>query len=112
MFGNLNEDIIGKLAAQFDTFPDVLRMATDGYVPDDESPSFYKGFIAAVMTLGSLLSEQKVAINYDVLVALASKAAQLRQGLLDEEESTGWIDKLNEWLEATYRTDLANSSHH
>ena len=112
MLENLNEDIIGKLAAQFNTFPDVLRMATDGYVPTDESPSFYMGYISAVMTLGSLLSEQKVPINYDVLVALASKAALLRQDLIGEEGDTAWIDKLNEWLEANYRLEKTNSNPH
>jgi len=112
MSERLNEDIIGKLAAQFDTFPDVLRMATDGYVPDDETTAYYEGYINAVMTIGSLLSEQKVPINYDVLVALASKAALLRQGLMAEEEDTTWIERLNQWLEASYRADRAEYNHH
>lgn len=112
MFGNLNEDIISRLAAQFSTFPDMLQTATDGYVPTNESPSFYMGYISAVMTLGSLLSEQKVPINYDVLVALASKAALLRQGLIAEEDDPAWIDKLNEWLEANYRSEKSGTHHH
>lgn len=112
MLENLNEDMVSKLAAQFNTFPDVLQIATDGYVPVDESPSFYMGFISAVMTLGSLLSEQKVPINYDVLVALASKAALLRQGMIAEEGDTAWIDKLNEWLEANYSLEKTASKRH
>ncbi|HXG93202.1 MAG TPA: hypothetical protein VNN73_12680 [Blastocatellia bacterium] len=112
MVGKLNEDIIGKLAAQFDTYPEVLRMATDGYVATDESPEFYVGYITAVMTIGSLLSEQRVPINYDVLVILASKAAQLRQGLLTEEKDSAWIDKLNKWLDDNYRLEMAQSSRH
>jgi hypothetical protein len=112
MSERLNEDIIGKLAAQFDTFPDVLRMATDGYVPGDETTAYYEGYINAVMTIGSLLSEQKVPINYDVLVALASRAAQFRQGLVADEEDTAWIDRLNQWLEANYREDRAGFNHH
>jgi hypothetical protein len=112
MFENLNEDIVRNLAAQFNTFPDALRVATDGFVPGDESPSFYMGYISAVMTLGSLLSEQKVAINYDVLVALASKAAILRQGLIAEEDDAAWIEKLNEWLEANYRLEKTGANRH
>jgi hypothetical protein len=47
-----------------------------------------------------------------VLVALASRAAQFRQGLVADEEDTAWIDRLNQWLEANYREDRAGFNHH
>jgi hypothetical protein len=111
MQNKLNEDMIVKLAAQFDTFPDLLRAATDLYVPDDESPSYYKGYVSAVLTVASLLNEQKVPINYDALVALAGKAAQLRRGMLEDEEDAGWLNQINAWAEASYRDDHQQTKH-
>jgi hypothetical protein len=111
MQNRLNEDMIVKLAAQFDTFPDLLRAATDLYVPDDESPSYYKGYVSAVLTVATLLNEQKVPINYDALIALAGKAAQLRRGLLEDEEDADWLNQLNAWAEASYRDDHARTKH-
>jgi hypothetical protein len=112
MLGKLNEDMIGKLAAQYDTLPDIVRLAIDSYVPEDESPAFYKGYIAGVMMVASVLNEQKIAINYDVLVALAGKAAQMRQGLLAEEENIEWLDKVDAWIEASYRSESAKANRH
>lgn len=111
MQNRLNEDMIVKLAAQFDTFPDLLRAATDLYVPDDESPSYYKGYVSAVLTVASLLNEQNVPINYDALVALAGKAAQLRQGMLADEEDAGWLNQINAWVEASYRDEHPRTRH-
>jgi thiamine pyrophosphate-dependent acetolactate synthase large subunit-like protein len=112
MLGRLNEDMIGKLAAQFDTLPDIVRLAIDSYVPEDESPAFYKGYISGVMMVASVLNEQKISINYDVLVALAGKAAQVRQGLLAEEQNVEWLDKIDAWIEASYRSEISRTDRH
>jgi hypothetical protein len=111
MTDRLDEDMIGRLAAQFNTLPDVLQAATGQCVPVDESPSFYKGFITAMMMAANLLSEQRVPINYDVLYAIASKAAQLRQGLLAEEQDTTWIDQINAWIDANYKSEARHMHH-
>ena len=112
MSGKLNEDMIGKLAAQFDTLPNLVRIAIDSYVPEDESPAFYKGYITGVMVVASVLNDQKISVNYDVLVALAGKAAQVRRGLLAEEADLNWLDKVDAWIEANYRLELAKTDRH
>jgi thiamine pyrophosphate-dependent acetolactate synthase large subunit-like protein len=112
MQSRLNEDIIGKLAAQFSTLPDVIRMATDMYVPGDESPAFYKGYVMAVMTIVGMLNEQNISLNYDALVAIAGRAAQLRQGMLAEEQDASWLDQIEAWLQASYKEDRVSSNHH
>ena len=109
MLSRLNEDMIRKLAAQFNTLPDMLQVAISDYVPGEESPCFYKGYISALLTIASLSNEQKIPINYDVLVAIAGKAAQLQQQLLDDEEDTTWLDQLNAWVDANYKTDLTGT---
>ncbi len=111
MVNRLNEDMIGRLAAQFNTLPDMLRGATDMYVPDDENPSFYKGYVTGVMIIAGLLNQQKVEINYEALVAIAAKAAQVRQGLLDEEANTDWLDKLDDWLRVSQVSESGKSHH-
>jgi thiamine pyrophosphate-dependent acetolactate synthase large subunit-like protein len=110
MSSSLNEDMIGKLAAQFNTLPDMLRVALGDYVPGEESPCFYRGYVTGLMMIAALLNEQKIPVNYDVLVAIAGKAAQLRQQLLEEEEDTAWLDQLNAWVDANYKTE-ATSTH-
>lgn len=109
MLSSLNEDIIRKLAAQFNTLPDMLRVAIGDYVPGEESPCFYKGYITGIMMIANLLNEQKIPINYDVLAAIAGKAAQLRQQLLDEEDDTVWLDQLNAWVDANYKTEATRT---
>ncbi|HEX8089533.1 MAG TPA: hypothetical protein VF762_11800 [Blastocatellia bacterium] len=109
MSSSLNEDIICKLATRFNTLPEMLRTAISDYVPAGESPCFYKGYIAGVMMIATLSSEQRIPINYDVLAAIAGKAAQLRQQLLDEEEDTAWLDQLNAWLDANYKTEVTRT---
>lgn len=108
----LNEDTIRKLAAQFNTLPDMLKGAISDYVPGEESPCFYKGYISALLIVASLSNEQKIPLNYDVLVAIAGKAANLRQQLLDDEEDTAWLDQLNEWVVANYKTDGQRTHHY
>ena len=71
MSNTLNEDMMVKLAAQFDTLPDLLRVATDQYVPQEESPAFYKGYINAVMMLAR--NDAEAAINTLRLHLLRSK---------------------------------------
>ena len=110
MLSSLNEDMMSKLAAQFSTLPDMLRAAIGDYVPGEESPCFYKGYMTGIMMIATLLNEQKIPVNYDVLAAIAGKAAQLRQHLLDEEDDTAWLDQLNAWVDANYRTE-ATSAH-
>ena len=112
MLSSLNEDMIRKLAAQFNTLPEMLQVAISDYVPAEESPCFYKGYITALMIIASLSNEQKIPINYDVLVAIAGKAAQLQRQLLDEEEDTTWLDQLNAWVDANYKTDIPRTPHH
>jgi thiamine pyrophosphate-dependent acetolactate synthase large subunit-like protein len=109
MSSSLNEDMICKLAAQFNTLPDMLRVAISDYVPAEESPCFYKGYATGIMTIATLLTEQKIPVNYDVLTAIAGKAAQLRQQLLDEEQDTAWLDQLNAWVDANYKTDVSRT---
>jgi thiamine pyrophosphate-dependent acetolactate synthase large subunit-like protein len=112
MLSRLNEDMIRKLAAQFNTLPDMLQVAIGDYVPAEESPCFYKGYVTALITIATLSNEQKIPINYDVLVAIAGKAAQLQQQLLDEEEDTAWLDQLNSWVDANYKTELTRTQPH
>ena len=112
MLTRLNEDMIRKLAAQFNTLPDMLQVALSDYVPAEESPCFYKGYMTAIMLVANLSNEQKIPINYDVLVAIAGKAAQLQQQLLDEEEDTTWLDQLNAWVDANYKTDPTRTHHY
>jgi thiamine pyrophosphate-dependent acetolactate synthase large subunit-like protein len=109
MLSSLNEDMMSKLAAQFNTLPDMLRVAIGDYVPAEESPCFYKGYLSAIMMIATLLNEQKIPINYDVLVAIAGKAAQLRQQLIDEEDDNAWLDQLNAWVDANYKTEVMRS---
>jgi hypothetical protein len=111
MSSSLNEDMIRKLAAQFNTLPDMLQVALGDYVPAEESPCFYKGYMSALVMIATLFNEQKIPVNYDMLVAIAGKAAQLQQQLLDEEEDTGWLDQLNAWVDANYNTELTRPRH-
>lgn len=109
MPSSLNEDMIRRLAAQFNTLPEMLRRAIGDYVPTEESPCFYKGYVTGIMMISTLLNEQKIPINYDVLVAIAGKAAQLRQQLLDEEDDNIWLDQLNAWVDANYKTEVSRT---
>lgn len=109
MSTSLNEDMICKLAAQFNTLPDMLRMAISDYVPAEESPCFYKGYVTAIMMIANLLNERKIPVNSDVLTAIAGRAAQLRQQLLDEEQDTAWLDQLNAWVDANYKIDVSRA---
>src|SRR5256885_9456835 len=109
MVNRLNEDMIVRLAARFETLPEMLRGATDQYVPADETPSFYKGYITGVLMITTLLSEEQAPINFEALIALASKAALLRQGLLAEEEDNYWLDQLNAWVTANYKIEAART---
>jgi hypothetical protein len=109
MSSSSNEDMICKLAAQFNTLPEMLRAAISDYVPAGESPCFYKGYVVGVMMIATLSSEQKIPVNHDVLAAIAGKAAQLRQQLLDEEEDTTWLDHLNAWVDANYKIELTRT---
>jgi hypothetical protein len=109
MSSSVNEDMISKLAAQFNTLPEMLRAAIGDYVPADESPCFYKGYVTGMMMVATLLNEQKIPVNYDMLVAIAGKAAQLRQQLLEEEEDTAWLDQLNAWVDANYKTEATRT---
>jgi len=111
MLSRLNEDMISKLAAQFNTLPDMLQMAISDYVPAEESPCFYKGYISALLIVVSLSNEQKIPISNDLLIAIAGKAAHLQQQLLEEEEDTTWLDQLNAWVDANYKTDLTRTHH-
>jgi hypothetical protein len=49
------------------------------------------------------------AINTDVLMALAGKAAQLRQSLVTEEVDDAWLDRIDAWLDASVRSEMAKA---
>ena len=105
----LSEDTIQSLAAQFDTLPDAIRAATSMYLPPEKPPAYYEGYANAVVIVARMLSEMQAAINTDVLMALAGKAAQLRQALVDEEVDSAWIDRIEAWLDASLRSELAKA---
>src|ERR671938_348593 len=75
----LSEDTIRNLAAQFSTLPEAIQAATGMYLPPDKSPAYYEGYANAIVMVARMLNEMQVPVNTDVLMALAGKAAQLRQ---------------------------------
>jgi hypothetical protein len=105
----LSEDTIRNLAAQFDTLPEAIQAATGMYLPAEKSPAYYEGYVNAIVITARMLSEMQVAVNTDVLMALAGKAAQLRQSLVDEEIDMAWIDRIDAWLDASMRAEIAKA---
>ena len=103
----LSEDTIRSLAAQFSTLPEAIQAATGMYLPPDKSPAYYEGYANAVVMLARMLNEMQVPINTDVLMALAGKAAQLRQALVEEEVDISWLDRIDAWLDANVRAEIA-----
>jgi hypothetical protein len=90
----LSEDTIRSLAAQFNTLPEAIKVATGLYLPPEKSPAYYEGYANAVVMIARMLNEMQMPLNTDVLMALAGKAAQLRQSLVDEEADGAWLDEL------------------
>ena len=98
----LSEDTIQSLAAQFDTLPEAIQAATGAYLPADKSPAYYEGYANAVVMIARMLKEMQATVNTDVLLALAGKAAQLRQTLVSEEADGAWLD-------ASVRAEMAKA---
>ena len=105
----LSEDTIQSLAAQFDTLPEAIQAATGMYLPADQPPAYYAGYANAVVMIARMLNEMKSAVNTDVLMALAGKAAQLRQALVNEEADDAWLDRIDAWLDASVRAETAKA---
>ena len=105
----LSEDTIRSLAAQFSTLPEAIQAATGMYLPPDKSPAYYEGYANAVVMLARMLNEMQAPINTEVLMALAGKAAQLRQALVDEEVDMAWLDRIDAWLDANVRAETART---
>jgi hypothetical protein len=105
----LSEDTIQSLAAQFNTLPEAIQAATSMYLPPEKSPAYYEGYANAVVIVVRMLNDMQAAINTDVLMALAGKAAQLRQSLVDEEGDSAWIDRVEAWLDASLRSEMAKA---
>lgn len=105
----LSEDTIESLAAQFNTLPAAIQSATGMYLPQEKSPAYYEGYANAVVMIARMLSEMHAAVNTDVLLALAGKAAQLRQSLVNEEVDDAWIDRIDAWIDASMRSDIAKA---
>jgi hypothetical protein len=51
----------------------------------------------------------QASINTDVLMALAGKAAQLRQSLVNEEVDNAWLDRIDAWLDASLRSEMVKA---
>jgi hypothetical protein len=105
----LSEDTIQNLAAQFNTLPEAIQAATSMYLPPDKSPAYYEGYVNAVVMISRMLSEMQSGVNTDVLMALAGKAAQLRQSLVEDEGDSAWIDRIDAWLDANVRSEMAKA---
>lgn len=105
----LSEDTMQNLAAQFNTLPDAIQAATSMYLPAEKSPAYYEGYVNAVVMISRMLNEMQAAVNTDVLLALAGKAAQLRQSLVEDEGDTAWLDRIDAWLDASLRAELAKA---
>lgn len=105
----LSEDTIRNLAAQFNTLPEAIQAATGMYLPADKAPAYYEGYVNAVVMISRMLSEMQASVNTDVLMALAGKAAQLRQALVEDEVDTTWIDRIDSWLDANVRAEMAKA---
>ena len=105
----LSEDTIQNLAAQFNTLPEAIQTATSMYLPTDKSPAYYEGYVNAVVMISRMLSEMQAAVNTDVLMALAGKAAQLRQSLVEDEVDNAWLDRIDAWLDANVRSETAKA---
>jgi len=105
----LSEDTIQSLAAQFNTLPEAIQSATAIYLPLEKSPAYYEGYANAVVMIARMLNEMQAAINTDVLMALAGKAAQLRQSLVTEEVDDAWLDRIDAWLDASLRSEIAKA---
>lgn len=105
----LSEDTIRSLAAQFDTLPDAIQSATGMYLPTDKAPAYYEGYVNAVVMIARMVNEMQVPINTEVLMALAGKAAQLRQSLVEEEVDISWLDRIDAWLDASLRAETARA---
>ena len=105
----LSEDTIQSLAAQFNTLPEAIQAATGMYLPADKSPAYYEGYTNAVVMIARMLGEMQAAVNTDVLMALAGKAAQLRQALVNEEADDAWLDRIDAWLDASVRSETAKA---
>jgi hypothetical protein len=105
----LSEDTIRSLAAQFSTLPEAIQAATGMYLPPEKSPAFYEGYVNAIVMLARMVSEMEGAVNTEVLMALAGKAAQLRQALVDEETDVAWLDRIDAWLDASVRAEVART---
>ena len=105
----LSEDTIRSLAAQFNTLPQAIQAATGMYLPPDKPPAYYEGYANAIVMVARMLNEMQVPVNTDVLMALAGKAAQLRQALVDEEIDVAWLDRIDAWLDASVRAEIART---
>ena len=105
----LSEDTIQSLAAQFDTLPEAIQAATGMYLPAEKAPAYYEGYANAVVMIARMLNEMQATINTDVLMALAGKAAQLRQTLVNEEADDVWLDRIDAWLDASMRAEMAKA---
>jgi len=105
----LSEDTIRSLAAQFDTLPDAIQSATSLYLPTDKAPAYYEGYVNAVVMIARMVNEMQAPINTEVLMALAGKAAQLRQSLVEEEVDISWLDRIDAWLDASLRAETAKA---
>ena len=103
----LSEDTIRGLATQFDALPEAIQAATSVYLPPEKSPAYYEGYANAIVIVARMLNEMQATVNTDVLMALAGKAAQLRQALVDEEVDVAWLDRIDAWLDASLRTETA-----
>ena len=105
----LSEDTIQSLAAQFNTLPEAIQAATGMYLPGDKSPAYYEGYVNAVVMMARMLNEMQASVNTEVLMALAGKAAQLRQSLVEEEVDCAWLDRIDAWLDANMRSEIAKA---
>lgn len=106
---SLSEDTIRSLATQFNTLPEAIQAATDVYLPHEQPPAYYEGYANAVVMVARMLSEMQASVNTDVLMALAGKAAQLRQSLVDDEADTAWLDRLDAWIDASLKSETAKA---
>src|SRR5438105_25660 len=97
---SLTEDTIRSLAAQFDTLPEAVRAATGMYLPCEKPQAYYEGYASALVTIVQMLEVSQAAISNEVLIALAGKAAQIRQSLVADEEDCAWLDYIDAWLDA------------
>ena len=105
----LSEDTIQSLAAQFNTLPEAIQATTGMYLPADKAPAYYEGYANAVVMIARMLKEMQATVNTDVLMALAGKAAQLRQSLVEDEVDTAWLDRIDAWLDASLRAEMAKA---